>query len=125
MEFIRRSLDDGVEGFMSFLTYDLAAEVELCRQYGAYYILASGTVTKEVFDSVADQPNFLGMFGPGEPAEYAAGAKMAAWFAEAGYGDRYFVLTGGAAMGNEMHRQRTMGIIDRLSTAYGLSLIHI
>lgn len=119
MDFIRRSCEDGVEGFLSFLSYDLAAEVALCKQYGAYYVLASGTVTDEAFESVAEEPSFLGMFGPGEMMEYESGAAMARWFAKK-YGDRYLVFTGGSALGNEMHRQRTMGIIDKLSGSYGV-----
>ncbi len=66
LDFIQKACDEGVEGFMSFLSQDLAAEVALCEQNKAYYLLASGTVSDEAFDAVADNPWFLGVFGPGK-----------------------------------------------------------
>lgn len=106
---------------MSFLTYDLKAEVELCEKNQVYYLLASGTVSDEEFDSVADNPWFLGMFGPGEQFEYNAGLDMARHFAKEKVGDRYFILSGGASIGNEMHYQRTLGMLYGLCTEYGAS----
>ena len=44
LAFIQKACDDGVEGFMSFLSHDLRAEVALCEKNQAYYMLASGTV---------------------------------------------------------------------------------
>jgi len=121
LEFIRQACSQGVEGFMSFLTLDLQAEVALCEENQAYYLLASGTVSDEDFDAVADNPWFLGMFGPGQPFEFQAGADMARYFLREETGNRYFILSGGAAAGNEMHYQRTLGILDTLSAAYGAS----
>ena len=121
MAFIQDACDQGAEGFLSFLTYDLAAEVALCEQNQAYYLLASGTVSDEDFDAVADNPWFLSMFGPGEQLEYKAGLDMARYFVAQGAGDRYFILSGGAAVGNEMHYQRTLGILDGLCSEYGAS----
>ena len=121
LAFIQKACDDGVEGFMSFLSHDLAAEVALCEKNHAYYLLASGTVADENFDAVADNPWFLGAFGPGRAFEFQAGADLARFFAEAGYGDRYFILSGGAAAGNEMHYQRTLGALNALAVHYGVS----
>ena len=121
MDFIRKACDDGVEGFMSFLTYDLAAEVALCAEHQAYYMLASGTVSGEAFDAVADNPWFLGVFGPGQPFEFQAGADMARYFIREKTGTRYFILSGGAPLGNEMHYQRTLGILDTISSTYGVN----
>ena len=117
--FIRAACADGVEGFMSFVSYDLPAEVGLCAENSAYYLLASGTVSAEDFEAVEDSPWFLGAFGPGRPFEFQAGADMARYFIREKTGTRYFVLSGGAALGNEMHYQRTLGILDTLSSAYG------
>ena len=119
LAFIREACDAGAEGFLSFTSHDLAAEVALCGQNGAYYLMASGTVAEEDFESVADDPWFLGVFGPGEGAEYQAGADMAAFFADEG---SYFILSGGAPLGNEMHYQRTLGILETLSGEYGAHL---
>ena len=120
LDFIRRACDEGVEGFMSFLSQDLAAEVALCEQNKAYYMLASGTVADADFEAVADNPWFLGVFGPSTALEYQAGAEMARFFAERNAGDRYFILSGGAPVGNEMHYQRTLGILEALAAAYGV-----
>ncbi len=121
LAFIRSACDQGVEGFMSFLSQDLRAEVALCEENSAYYLLASGTVSEEDFDAVAENPWFLGMFGPGQPFEFQAGADMARYFVREQTGNRYFILSGGASLGNEMHYQRTMGILDTLATAYGVN----
>ena len=121
LAFIQRACNDGVEGFMSFLSHDLEAEVALCEKNQAYYLLASGTVSREDFDAVAGNPWFLGMFGPGQPFEFQAGADMARFFVKEQLGNRYFILSGGAPLGNEMHYQRTLGILDTLSTAYGVN----
>ena len=121
LAFIQQACDEGVEGFMSFLSHDLAAEVALCEKNGAYYMLASGTVADEDFDAVASNPWFLGMFGPGKAFEFQAGADLARFFAGQNFGTRYFILSGGAAMGNEMHYQRTLGILNALAVHYGVS----
>ena len=121
LDFIQTACDQGVEGFLSFLTYDLKAEVALCEKNRAYYLLASGTVSGEDFDAVAENPWFLGMFGPGQPFEFQAGADMARFFLKQKAGNRYFVLSGGGCLGNEMHYQRTLGILDTLANAYGVT----
>ena len=119
-EFIESASKDGVEGFMSFVTYDLKKEFEVCEKNKVYYMLASGTVSDEDFDAVADSPYFLGAFGPGQPFEFQAGADMARFFIKEKVGNRYFILSGGAAMGNEMHYQRTLGMLDAFASSYGI-----
>ena len=119
-EFIESACKDGVEGFMSFVTYDLKKEFEVCEKNKAYYLLASGTVSDEDFDAVADSPYFLGAFGPGQPFEFQAGADMARFFIREKVGTHYFILSGGAALGNEMHYQRTLGMLDAFASSYGV-----
>ena len=121
LAFSQQACDEGAEGFLSFLSQNLEEEIALCEKNKAYYLLASGTVSDEAFEAVADNPWFLGMFGPGKPFEFQAGADMARFFVEQRVGNRYFVLSGGAAVGNEMHYQRTLGILDTFASAYGLS----
>ncbi len=122
LSFIKDACENGAEGFLSFTTHDLQKEVELCSEYGAYYMLASGTVSEEDFDSVADNPYFLGAFGPGNDEEYRIGADMARYFVNSGIGDRYFILSGGSPLGNEMHYLRTLGILEALCSAYSVEL---
>lgn len=112
----------GGEGLMSFYNIDLKAEVERCAGYGMYHIVASGTVSEEDFAKVEDNPYFLGTIGPMIQMEYTAGANMANNFIANKAGDRYFIMSGGAAVGNEMHYQRTLGMLDTLETGYGVDL---
>ena len=121
MAFIQDACDQGVEGFLSFRTFDLKAEVELCEKNSAYYLLASGTVSDEEFDSVADNPWFLGMFGHGIELEYQAGLYMAKYFAKDLSNKQYLILSGGAGSGNEMHYQRTLGMLNGFSTLSGVT----
>lgn len=121
MDFIKSACENGVEGFLSFRTFDLAAEVALCEQYKAYYLLASGTVTDAEFESVADNPYFLGIFGPGKEAEYEAGHDMAEHFLNEHQPKRVFILSGGAGNGNEMHYRRTLGILDAVLDGIGVN----
>lgn len=112
----------GGEGIMSFYNINLAVEVERCASHGMYHIVASGTVSDADFASVADNEYFIGAIGPGLEMEYNAGGSMVRTFRGAESGNRYFVMTGGAAFGNEMHYRRTYGILDALETNYGVDL---
>lgn len=124
-KFISDASDNGAEGIMSFLSMDLKGEVELAADKGMYYMLASGTVTDEAYESVADSEYFLGVIGPGDEMEYTAGANLAAAALNLREGDEkdsYFVLSGGGANRNEMHRLRTVGLLERFEDAYGVKL---
>ena len=117
--FLTTAHENGVEGIMSFLSYDLEAEVTTCEEYGMYYLMASGTVPEESFAEVQDNPYFLGVVGPGTQIEYQAGKEMAEYFIEETSGDSYLIYSGGAAQGNEMHRIRTLAILTTLQDSYG------
>ena len=119
--YIQQAIDNGAEGIMSFISHDLSAEVKLCADNHVYYMLASGTVTNEDFAAVEDNEYFLGAVGPGSFIEYKAGADMAAFFADKKGSNEYFILSGGAAFGNAMHQMRTQGILDTLSSYYGVT----
>ena len=121
MAFIQSACDNGVEGFLSFRTYDLKKEVELCEKNKAYYLLASGTVSDEEFDAVASNPWFLGMFGPGEEAEYEAGKTIAEHFLSEHDSKRICILSGGAGKGNDMHFRRTLGALEYILTRPGMN----
>lgn len=121
MEFLEAAIDQGAEGILSFNSFDLEAEVQLCQEKGVYYIRPSSTVAQADFDKVKDNPYFLGYFGPGEKEEYQAGFDMADWFAEKQMSDSYFVVTGGAGVGNVMHTQRAQGILDALQERCGVT----
>ena len=122
ISFIKSVADQGGEGVMSFTSLDLKAEIEECAKHGMYYMLASGTVSEDSFATVADNEYFLGAIGPGVSMEYAAGTKMVQNYVANKVGNKYFVMSGGAALGNEMHYQRTLGALDALETGYGIKL---
>ena len=119
MKFLEDACKEGARGIMSFITYDLEKEVAYCESQGVYYMLASGTVPEEQYESVADNPYFLGVVGPGSEIEYEAGADMAEYFIQEMEGDSYILFTGGAAAGNEMHRLRSVGALETFEKYFG------
>ncbi len=119
MEFLEEACAEGVEGIMSFISYDLPAEVAYCESREVYYMMASGTVSEEAFAAVEDNPWFLGVVGPGTENEYQAGADMAKYFINEMEGDSYILFTGGAPVGNEMHRMRSIGALDTFADTFG------
>ena len=52
-----------------------------------------------------------------------AAANMAEYFVSEDQNNQnhYIIACGGSAIGNEMHRLRTIGILNKLQEAYGLS----
>ena len=119
MQFLNDAIAAGVEGIMAFNSFDLEKEVELCAENGVYFIRPSSTTDPETFDKVADNPYFLGYFGPGREIEYEAGYDMGAYFADEQMSDSYFLLSGGAGT-YVMHEQRAEGMLDALQEAYGV-----
>ncbi len=117
--FLTLCAENGVEGVMIFGSNDLVREVEFCAGHGMYVIRPSGTSSDAVFDAVAENPYFVGEIGPGAEKEYKAGEEMAR--AMAGEGKSYVILSSGASLGNEMHRQRTLGMLDVLQEVHGVT----
>ena len=64
MQFLNDAIAAGVEGIMAFNSFDLEKEVELCAENGVYFIRPSSTTDPETFDKIANNPYFLGYFGP-------------------------------------------------------------
>lgn len=119
MQFLQTCADSGVEGVMFFYTADLQKEVEFCAANGMYCIRPSGNAADAEFQKVASNPYFLGEIGPGAQAEYDEAVKMTQ--AMAAEGNTYVILSGGAFMGNEMHRLRTVGMLDALQQIHGVN----
>ena len=76
-----------------------------------------------MYEKVKDNPYFLGTIGTSVETEMDAAANMAEYFASEDQNNQnhYIIACGGAAIGNEMHRLRTIGILNKLQEAYGLS----
>lgn len=119
MRFLKEVCEQGAEGILSFITYNLSEEAAYCKSQGVYYMLASGTVSEEEYETVADNPYFLGVTGPGSGIERQAGADMAEYFINEMEGDSYILFTGGAAAGNEMHRLRSVGALETFEAHFG------
>ncbi len=122
MAFLELCAQQGVEGILAFNSYDLKAEVELCAAHEMYYIRPAGTTSDAEFESVADDPWYLGEIGPGAELEYQSGADMTKALAHAGEDEGYLILSGGAGMGNEMHRLRALAMLEELERIYGVTL---
>ncbi len=119
MEFLELCAEEGVEGVMAFGSYDLKRVVDFCAENEMYVIRPSATSSDEEFDSVASNPYFIGEIGPGIELEYEEAEKMTRALAEEG--KSYVILSGGASMSNEMHRLRTLAMLDALQDIYGVS----
>ncbi len=119
MEFLEQCAENGAEGVMVFGSYDLQKEVEFCAEHEMYMIRPSATSSDEEFEAVATNPYYIGEIGPGSNLEYEAGADMARSLEEKG--KSYLIFSSGAAEGNEMHRLRTLGILETLQDFYGVS----
>lgn len=121
MAFLAACAGEGADGIMAFISYDLAAEVAFCADNDMYYIRPAGTTEDAEFDSVADNPYYVGEIGPGAAEEYDAGVRMTEALADPAAGHKYIVLSGGASMGNEMHRLRTLAVLETLQNIYGVT----
>ncbi|MDO5540107.1 MAG: hypothetical protein Q4F83_08515 [Eubacteriales bacterium] len=113
----------GVKGIISSQSVDREAVMKLCEEYEMYYVFGSSSLSEDVFDTLKDNPCFLGTIGASDESEEQAGADMAAFFAE---GDAqkvhsYLICTGGAALGNEMHRIRGLAMLEKLAEIYGFT----
>ena len=113
----------GVRGVISSQSVDRAAAIALCEEYGMYYIFGSSSLSNDAFDAIKYSPSFLGTIGASDESEQQAGAGMAEFFAE-GDGAKehgYLICTGGAGMGNEMHRIRGLAMLEKLAEVYGFA----
>lgn len=118
MDFLELCSENDVEGVLVFGSYDLQKEVEFCAAHNMYYIRPTATSSEADFQSVAANPYFVGEIGPGADNEYQAGFDMVQAMAQTG--KSYVILSGGGCLGNEMHRLRTVGILDALQETYGV-----
>lgn len=120
MDFLELCAENGAEGVMVFGSYDLQKEVAFCAEHDMYMIRPSATSSDADFEAVASNTYYIGEIGPGSELEYEAGADMTRTMAEDG--KTYLILSGGAAEDNEMHRLRTLGMLETLQEIYGAEL---
>jgi hypothetical protein len=111
----------GAQGIISFYGQDVPGTVKVCEEQELYYVLGSGTISDEDYDTVKENPWFLGTVGPDPQEEYQAGYEMADYFIGQG-ASSYLVMTGGSNHGNFMHLSRVRGILEALEKETGLEL---
>lgn len=123
ISFISELHERGVKGIISFLSSDLEQVLPVCEEYGMYYVRGSGTISNSMYEKVKNNPYFLGTIGPSVETEIKAAEDMAEYFAskDEEHQNHYVITCGGAGRGNEMHRLRTIGILNKLKDIYGLS----
>ena len=121
VEFIEAMADEGAGAIIAFYTTDLAETVAACEDRGIYLVLGSSSISDEEYEAVKDNEYFLGVIGPDEDEEYAAGYEMAQEFVEGG-ATSYLITSGGAASStNYMHYTRTVGMLTALQDELGLT----
>ncbi len=121
LAFIDELHEAGIDGIISFLSTDLDIVLERCDSYGMYYMRGSGTISDKEFQTAKKHGSFLGIIGPSEAAEVQAGRDMAEFFLEKDIPGTavYIILSGGAAVGNEMQAFRCEGMLTALQEQYG------
>lgn len=121
-EFVDTAKEEGCQGIISFITYGISDIVDYCGE-DMYYMMGSGTLSEDDFNSVKEKENFLGIIGPSIENESAAGSNMIQSLAgENGSEKTYVILSGGSAVGNFMHRERTLAMLNVLETEEGFTL---
>lgn len=120
-QFIKAAKEQGAEGIISFCGYDLESTLAVCEADELYYVLGSNVVVDETFDTVKDNPWFLGFVGPNPDGVYQTGINMAQYFMERG-AKSYIIMTGGASRGNATHASRVEAMLKTFSEQAGLVL---
>ncbi len=123
LEFIEDLHNEGAAGVISFYGIDLDPVLTKCDEYGMYYVMGSGSISDRNFEKASAHDSFLGIIGPDRNLEKKAGADMTDYFVKQLEGvekPSFLIVSGGAHMGNEMHYDRALGMLEALKEAYGL-----
>lgn len=119
--FIRSAKEQGAKGVISFMGLDVPKVLEVCAEEEVYYVMASGTIEDDIYETVKDDPWFLGCIGPSLEEEYSAGSDMAEYFAGEGAKSFLIVSSGSWNKSNVMHYTRTVGMLTALRDYFGLT----
>ena len=122
--FIRQLHEQGVPGIISFLSTDLDKVLAVTDELGMYYVRGSGSISSGMFDRACAHESFLGIIGPSSGMEYQAGKVMAGYLtnAVATSATNYLIIAGGINVGNQMHVDRVLGMLDMIKGTYNLKL---
>lgn len=116
--FIEQMHELGVGGIIGNVSEE---SMELCEEYGIYYLRGASTVSDEEFDREKDNEHFLGTISASLEDEEEAGREMAEFFAndEGKDSHGFAICTGGNI---EIHRLRSKAMIETLTDIYGFKL---
>ena len=120
--FIESLHESGAKGLISFLSTDLDQVLSKCDELGMVYMRGSGTISDEAYETACKHESFLGIIGPEWELERRAGYEMVSYFTSTWRGDApsILILCGGGSVGNVMHEERTLGMLNALKVKYGL-----
>lgn len=118
--FVDSAKEAGCEGIISYTTRDLDDIVSYCGE-DFYYVYASGSFSEADIEAASQYENFLGVIGPSEEDEKAAGYNMIKSLGDEGKNKTYILMSGGASLNNYMHYVRTLGMLEALEKEYGFN----
>lgn len=111
--FIETCKTAGVQGVISFVSFDTVGAIDKCTDLKMYYIKGAASVTDEIYEQVKDSPYFLGTLGASLATDRKIGYQMAKHFIEKnGKENKSFVIHAGFIDRVEMHRYRLAGMVD-------------
>lgn len=118
-QFADQAKDEGCEGIISYVSYDLPEITAYCAD-DMYYVLTSGSYTDDMLTQAEQHKKFLGITGPSDQDEYDAGVHLVQSMQnkeDDSVSDTqkiWLLLDGGVRTGNYMHEQRLAGALDTL-----------
>lgn len=113
---IEKFASQGYKAIISLSSSDRAQQIETCEKYGIYYVIASGVLDDEQYETYKGYEYFVGQVGPSNTTEFEAGQAMGAYYKEQGVST---VAIYGAFIPNPMHVYRTAGVLAGLGLTYG------
>ncbi len=122
--FVEKAAAAGAKGIIAFVSTDLEMLVDKCESNELFLVMGAGMVKDELVATVIDNPWYLGCTGPTMDAETEAGKAMANAFIDRDTENKfnYVIVSGGGAMGNDMHAERTRAMLMTLEERLGAKL---
>lgn len=120
--FVENAASKGAQGMIAFTGINRMQAIARCKEYGMFYIIGAGSPSDSELEEMGQFDNFLGCTGPTMDAETKIGQDMVAYMTsldnDKAY--NYLIISGGSPMGNDMHYERTRGMLMQLEADYGI-----
>jgi len=115
--FIEQAYAAGCNGIMNFNSDVIEQATSLANDFGMYII----NQTNKVPDTIKDMPYNIGSIGSSVPVIAEAYGELVKAVVADGQPHNIVIVSGGAPMGNNQHRETTVAILDILQETYGLT----